>query len=159
MKDESKIEDKLLYLGIKLPEDIAPRGSYLPIVITGNLVFVSGQIPLEPGRVPLTPKFKGKVGRDLSIEEGQEAARLCVINALAQLKSSLHDLRKIKKFVKVSGFVNCDSSFVLHSKVINGASDLLVNLFGEKGKHTRIAIGTNSLPLDSAVEIDFIIEI
>ena len=86
MKDESKIEDKLLYLGIKLPEDIAPGGSYLPIVITGNIVYVSGQIPVEPGRAPLTPKFKGKVGRDLSIEEGQEAVRLCVINALSSIK-------------------------------------------------------------------------
>jgi enamine deaminase RidA (YjgF/YER057c/UK114 family) len=104
-------------------------------------------------------KFKGKVGKDISLEEGQEAARLCTINALAQLKSALGSLDKIRKFVKVSGFVNCDASFRNHPQVINGASDFIVQLFGEKGRHSRSAIGVNSLPLDSAVELEFIVEI
>ena len=104
-------------------------------------------------------KFKGKVGKDISLEEGQEAARLCTINALAQLKSTLGSLERIRKFVKVSGFVNCDASFSNHPQIINGASDFIVQLFGEKGRHSRSAIGASSLPLDSAVEIEFIVEI
>ena len=153
------IEEKILALGIELPN--APRsvGSYVQVAITGNLVFVSGQIPVEPGSIPMQVKFKGKVGKDISLEEGQEAARLCTINALAQLKSALGSLEKIRKFVKVSGFVNCDASFSNHPQIINGASDFIVQLFGEKGRHSRSAIGASSLPLDSAVEIEFIVEI
>ena len=126
------IEEKILALGIELPN--APRsvGSYVQVAITGNLVFVSGQIPVEPGSIPMQVKFKGKVGKDISLEEGQEAARLCTINALAQLKSTLGSLEKIRKFVKVSGFVNCDASFSNHPQIINGASDFIVQLFGEK---------------------------
>ncbi|HZC49092.1 MAG TPA: RidA family protein [Nitrososphaeraceae archaeon] len=153
------IEEKILALGIELPN--APRsvGSYVQVAITGNLVFVSGQIPVEPGSIPMQVKFKGKVGKDISLEEGQEAARLCTINALAQLKSTLGSLEKIRKFVKVSGFVNCDASFSNHPQIINGASDFIVQLFGEKGRHARSAIGASSLPFDSAVEIEFIVEI
>ena len=153
------IEEKILSLGIKLPDAPRPAGSYVQVVTTGNLVFVSGQIPVEPGSIPMQIKFKGKVGRDISVEEGQKAARLCTINALAQLKSTLGSLDKIRKFVKVSGFVNCDDSFRNHPQVINGASDFIVQLFGEKGRHSRSAIGASSLPLDSAVEIEFIVEI
>jgi enamine deaminase RidA (YjgF/YER057c/UK114 family) len=154
------IEEKIISLGIELP-DAPPRsaGSYVQVVITGNLVFVSGQLPVESGSIPMQIKFKGKVGKDISLEEGQEAARLCTINALAQLKSALGSLDKIRKFVKVSGFVNCDASFRNHPQVINGASDFIVQLFGEKGRHSRSAIGVNSLPLDSAVELEFIVEI
>jgi enamine deaminase RidA (YjgF/YER057c/UK114 family) len=153
------IEEKILALGIELPN--APRsvGSYVQVAITGNLVFVSGQIPVEPGSIPMQVKFKGKVGKDISLEEGQEAARLCTINALAQLKSTLGSLEKIRKFVKVSGFVNCDASFSNHPQIINGASDFIVQLFGEKGRHARSAIGASSLPLDSSVEIEFIVEV
>jgi len=153
------IEEKILALGIELPNAPRSAGSYVQVAITGNLVFVSGQLPAEPGSIPMLIKFKGKVGKDISLEEGQEAARLCTINALAQLKSALGSLDKIRKFVKVSGFVNCDASFRNHPQVINGASDFIVQLFGEKGRHSRSAIGVNSLPLDSAVELEFIVEI
>jgi enamine deaminase RidA (YjgF/YER057c/UK114 family) len=153
------IEEKILALGIELPNAPPSAGSYVQVTITGNLVFVSGQIPVEPGSIPMQVKYKGKVGKDISLEEGQEAARLCTINALAQLKSTLGSLEKIRKFVKVSGFVNSDASFSNHPQIINGASDFIVQLFGEKGRHSRSAIGASSLPLDSAVEIEFIVEI
>jgi enamine deaminase RidA (YjgF/YER057c/UK114 family) len=104
-------------------------------------------------------KFKGKVGRGVSLEEGQAAARLCLINGLSELKQIVGNLDNIKKIVKVSGYVNCDPSFAGHAKVINGASDLLVEVFGEKGKHTRVSVGVNSLAFDSSVELDLIAEI
>ena len=149
------IEDKLASIGIKLPSPPAPAGSYVPLVISHNLVFVAGQIPTEEGQV----KFKGKVGRDITIEVAQQAARLCAINALSHLKSALGSLDRIRRVVKVTGFVNCDPSFVEHAKVVNGASDLLVQVFGETGKHARAAVGVSSLPLDSAVEVEFIVEV
>jgi enamine deaminase RidA (YjgF/YER057c/UK114 family) len=146
------IEEKLSSLGISLPIPPEPAGSYLPVVLFGNLAFVAGQIPTEGKQV----KFRGKVE---SVARGQEAARLCTINALAQLKSSLGSLNGIKRVIKVTGFVNSDPSFTDHAKVLNGASDLLVAIFGEKGKHVRAAVGVTSLPLDSAVEIEFIVEV
>ena len=146
------IEEKLASLNISLPIPPRPEGSYLPVVVSGNLAFVAGQIPIEGNTV----KFKGKVE---SIVLGQEAARLCTLNALAQLKSSLGTLDRIKRVIKVTGFVNCDPSFTDHAKVINGASDLLVNTFDEKGKHVRSAVGVSSLPLDSSVELEIILEI
>jgi enamine deaminase RidA (YjgF/YER057c/UK114 family) len=146
------IEERLVSLGISLPIPPEPAGSYLPVVVSGNLAFIAGQIPIEGNDV----KFRGKVE---SIEMGQEAARLCAMNALAQLKSSLGNLDRIKRFIKITGFVNCDPSFADHAKVINGASDLLVNIFGEKGKHARAAVGVNSLPLNSTVELEFIAEV
>jgi enamine deaminase RidA (YjgF/YER057c/UK114 family) len=149
------IEDRLASLGIKLPSPQAPAGSYVPVVISHNLAFVAGQIPSEGGQV----KFRGKVGREVSIEAGQQAARLCTINGLAQLKSALGSLDRIKRVVKVTGFVNCDQSFVDHPKVVNGASDLFVQVFGENGRHARAAVGVSSLPLDSAVEVEFIVEV
>lgn len=149
------IEEKLKTFGIILPSPPKPAGSYIPVVRTGNLVFVSGQIPISDGKV----LYSGKVTKDLSIEDAQKAARLCVINALAQLKSELGNLDKISKIVRVSGFVNSPPEFTEHPKVINGASDLLFEIFENKGQHARIAIGVSSLPLNSAVEVDFIIEI
>ena len=146
------IEEKLSSLGISLPIPPEPAGSYLPVVLFSNLAFVAGQIPMEDKQV----KFRGKVE---SVAMGQEAARLCTINALAQLKSSLGSLNGIKRVIKVTGFVNSDPSFTDHAKVLNGASDLLVAIFGEKGKHVRAAVGVSSLPLDSAVEIEFIVEV
>ena len=146
------IEEKIASLGITLPIPPEPAGSYVPVVVSSNLVFVAGQIPMEGSQV----KFRGKVD---SIAIGQEAARLCTINALAQLKSYLGSLDKIKQVVKVTGFVNCDASFTDHPKVINAASDMLVEIFGEKGKHARSAIGISSLPFDSTVEIEFIVGI
>jgi enamine deaminase RidA (YjgF/YER057c/UK114 family) len=146
------IEEKLSSLGIILPLPPHGAGSYVPVVVSGNLAFVAGQIPVEGNHV----KFTGKV---VSIETGQQAARLCTINALAQLRSSLGSLDRIKRVIKLTGFVNCDPSFADHPKVMNGASDLLMQLFGEKGKHARIAVGVSSLPLNSAVEVDLIVEL
>jgi len=146
------IEEKLSALGISLPIPPNPAGSYVPVVVSGNLAFVAGQIPAQGNHI----KFRGKV---VSIETGQQAARLCTINALAQLRSSLGSLDRVKQVIKLTGFVNCDPSFTDHPKVINGASDLIVQLFGEKGKHARVAVGVSSLPFDSAVEIDLIIEL
>jgi enamine deaminase RidA (YjgF/YER057c/UK114 family) len=150
--DTAVIEERLNSLRITLPNPPQSAGSYIPAVIFDKLVFVSGQIPIEGSQI----KFKGKVGRDLSIDAGQQAARLCTINALAQLKKALGNLDRIDRILKVTGFVNCDFSFTDHPKVINGASDLLVEIFGEKGKHARSAVGVASLPLDSAVEIEYI---
>jgi enamine deaminase RidA (YjgF/YER057c/UK114 family) len=146
------IEEKLTSLGIELPIPPDPAGSYLPVIVSGKLVFVAGQIPMEGKHI----KFTGKIA---SVQIGREAARLCTINILAQLKSSLGTLDRVKRIVRVTGFVNCDSSFTDHAKVINGASDLLVDIFGEKGKHTRVAVGVVSLPLDSSVEVELIAEI
>jgi enamine deaminase RidA (YjgF/YER057c/UK114 family) len=149
------IEETLSSLGITLPSPPAPAGSYVPVVITGNLAFVAGQIPMEAGKV----QFVGKVGKDISIEAGQQAARLCTINALAQLKAALGSLDRVYRMAKVTGFVNCMPDFTEQPKVINGSSDLLVQVFGEKGKHARAAVGVGSLPLGSAVEVEFIVEI
>lgn len=149
------IEEKLDKLGITLPTPPKPVASYIPVVKTGNLVFVSGQIPIIDGKVA----YCGKVTKDLSIEDAQRAARLCVINALAQLKSELQNLDKISKIVRLSGFVNSPPDFIEQPKVINGASDLLYDIFEKKGQHTRIAVGVSSLPLNSAVEIDLIAEV
>jgi len=152
------IEEKLTQFGITLQRPSKAVGSYVPLVKIGNLVFVSGQLPIEQGSNPLKVMFKGKVGKDISISDGKKAAKLCTINALAHIKDANLNLDDIKRFIKLSGFVNCDASFGSHPEVINGASDFLVELFGEKGKHSRVAVGISSLPLDSAVEIDFIIE-
>jgi enamine deaminase RidA (YjgF/YER057c/UK114 family) len=154
------LEEKLNLLGIKLSDTkSSPVGSFTQVVISGNLAFVSGQIPIVSGSNPVQVKFKGKVGIDVSLEEGQAAARLCVVNGLSELKQVVGNLDNIKKIVKVSGYINCDPSFTDHAKVINGASDLLVEVFGEKGKHTRVSVGVNSLAFDSSVELDLIAEI
>lgn len=149
------IEERLKALNIILPSPPKPVGSYIPVVITGNLAFVSGQIPIKDGKVT----YAGKVSKDLSVEDAQDAARLCVINALAQLKTELGSLDRISKIVRVSGFVNSPPEFTDQPKVINGASDLLFEIFGQNGQHTRIAVGVSSLPLNSTVEIDLIAEI
>lgn len=148
------IEEKLDSLGIILPTPPKPAGSYIPVVRTGNLIFVSGQIPMKDGQV----QFKGQVPTIISVEDAQKAAKLCITNVLAQLKAELGSLDKISKIVRVSGFVNSSPEFYEHPKIINAASDLLFEIFGEKGKHTRIALGVSSLPLNSAVEIDLIAE-
>ena len=154
------IEEKLVSLGVKLSDQLPPPvGSYLPVIVTGNLAFVSGQIPVEAGSNPVQVKYKGKVGRDISLEDGQAAARLCAINALSQLKGALNSLDQIKKFVKVSGYVNSDPSFTDIAKVINGASDFLVEVFGEKGKHARSSVGMCSLPFNIAVEVEIVVEV
>jgi len=148
------IEDKIKEMGITLEAPPAPAGSYIPVVITGNLAYVSGQIPFLNGKV----EFTGKVTDD-TIETGQKSARLCVINILSQLKKELGDLDRIEKFVRLNGFVNAGPEFSMHPKVINGASDLLFEIFADKGKHTRIALGVSNLPLNSMTEIDAVVQI
>lgn len=148
------IEEKIKSIGINIPIPPTPAGSYIPVVKTGNLLYVSGQIPLEDGKIA----FTGKVS-DANIETAQKSARICAINILAQLKKELGDLGKISRFVRLSGFVNSVPEFTQHPKVINAASDLLYEIFGECGKHTRIAVGVSSLPLNAMTEIDAIVEI
>ncbi|MEC9073983.1 MAG: RidA family protein, partial [Thermoproteota archaeon] len=136
------IEDKLRELSIDLPTPPNPAGSYIPVVTTGNLAFVSGQIPMKEGKVV----FEGKVPNEQSLDAARDAAKICIINGLAQLKANLGSLDKITKFVRISGFVNSNPEFTEQPKVINAASDLLVEIFGDMAKHSRIAVGVASLP-------------
>jgi len=147
------INDKLKELNIILPDAPKPAGSYVPAVICGQMVFVSGQLPTINGEL----KYTGKVGQDLSIEDASEAAKLCAINALGVLKAYIGDLEKIEQVVRIGGFVNSADGFTMQPKVINGASDLLVEVFGEKGKHARAAVGVNELPLNAAVEVEMLV--
>ena len=147
------IEEKIKSLEITLPTPPTPAGSYIPAIKTGNLLFISGQIPMENGKV----LFTGKV-TDNNLETAQKAARMCAINLLAQMKRELGSLDKVKKIVRLSGFVNSDAEFYQHPKVINAASDLFFEIFGDKGKHSRIAVGVACLPLNSMTEIDAVIE-
>ena len=148
------IDEKLKSLGITLPTPPKPAGSYIPVVTSGNLVFVSGQIPMQDGKVSYT----GKVPTERTIEDAQNAAKICAVNILAQIKANLGSLDRISKIVRVSGFVNSTGDFAEHPKIINAASDLFFEIFGEKAKHSRIAVGVSSLPLNSTVEIDMIAE-
>ena len=147
------IEEKLTSLGIKLPTPPTPAGSYVPAIKTGNLLFISGQIPMEEGKVI----FTGKVTND-NLETAQKSAKMCAINLLAQIKRELGSLDKVTKVVRLSGFINSDAEFYQHPKVINAASDLFFEIFGDKGKHSRIAVGVACLPLNSMTEIDAIVE-
>lgn len=149
------IEEKLKKLNIKIPVAPKPLASYIPVTRVGNLVFTAGQIPLENG----TLKYKGKIGKEIDLETGKEAAKLCAINCLSVIKSEIDDLDKIKKIVKVTVFVNSVDGFTDQPKVANGASDLLVELFEEKGKHVRSAVGVSELPIDASVEVEMIAEI
>ena len=149
------IMDKLKENNIILPSPPSPAGSYIPVVLTGNLAFVSGQIPIKDGKVA----FSGKVPVEQSVENAQEAARLCIINGLAQLNTHFGTLENIKKIIRISGFVNSTSDFSEQPKIINHASDLLFEIFGDSGKHSRVAVGVSSLPLNSTVEIDMIVEV
>ena len=148
-------ETKLKTLNIKLPAINKPLANYVHVVRSGNLLFLAGKGPSNPDGIYIV----GKVGRDLTIEQGREAARLTAINQLAVLKAELGNLNKVKRIVKVLGMVNCEAEFKDHPKVINGFSDLLVEIFGEKGKHARSAVGMCSLPNNMAVEIELIVEI
>jgi enamine deaminase RidA (YjgF/YER057c/UK114 family) len=148
------IEERLKELAIEIATPPSPAGSYIPVVTTGNLAFVSGQIPMKDGKVV----FEGKVPNVQSLDSAREAAKICIINALAQLKANLGSLDKITKFVRISGFVNSAPDFVEQPKVINAASDLLIDIFGDMAKHSRIAVGVASLPLNSTVEIDMVVE-
>ncbi len=151
-----EVDARLADLGIEVPEAAAPVANYVGYVQSGNLVFVSGQVPLVDGAF----KFQGKVGAEFSVEEGQEAARICAINIIAQLKAACGgDLDRVRRIVKLGGFVNSTPEFADQPKVINGASDLMVAVFGDAGKHTRAAVSAGALPLGVAVEIDAIAEI
>ena len=150
------IEDNLKKLNITVPNAPDPVGAYVAFKKINNLLFISGQLPIDNNGNLL----KGKIGDNLSLEDGQKASKLCVINILAQVKKALNgDLSKVKNCVKITGFVNSTDDFKDQPKVINPASETLSTVFGEKGKHTRAAISANSLPLGAAVEIDAIFEI
>lgn len=148
-------EAKLEELGIVLSEPSAPVANYVNAVRTGNLIFLAGKGPKQANGEYIT----GKIGQDLTIEDGYKAARLTGINQLAVLKAELGDLSKVKRIVKVLGMVNADPEFTDHPKVVNGFSDLMVEVFGEKGKHARAAVGMGSLPTNIAVEIEMIVEV
>ncbi|MBD2869361.1 RidA family protein [Paenibacillus arenilitoris] len=151
----STIERRLLELGIELPPSPEPRFTYVPCRQTGNLIYLSGQDCRINGEL----MYEGKLGRELTIEQGQEAARQTIINCLAVMKGYLGDLDRVAKIVKLLAFVNSAPGFADQPYVINGASDLLVDVFGEDGKHARSAIGTSDLPFHTPVEIELIAEI
>lgn len=155
LSHEWNAETRITELGIQLPEASSPVANYVNAVRVGNLLFLAGKGPNLPNGNYIT----GKVGESLSIEEGREAARLVGIAQLAVLKAELGDLNRVKRIVKVLGMVNCGADFTQHPQVINGFSDLMVEVFGEKGKHARSAVGMNSLPMDIAVEVEMIVEI
>ncbi len=148
-------EEALKEMGLALPEMAKPLASYVPWVRTGNLVFVSGQVCLAGGEL----KFKGKIGRDLTPEEGYEAAKLCCLNCLAAVRAAVGTLDRVKRVVKVVGFVNSAPGFTDHPKVVNGASDLLAEVFGEAGRHARSAVGVFELPANAAVEVEMVVEV
>lgn len=148
-------EESLAKLGLALPAPVKPVAAYVPTVRVGNLVFVAGQIPMVDGKLPKT----GRLGENVSLEEGQELARRCVLNGLAALKAEIGDLRKVKRVVRVGAFVACTDTYADQPKVANGASELLQQVFGDKGKHARAAVGTNALPLGAPVEVEFLFEV
>ncbi|MEQ1930453.1 MAG: RidA family protein [Parvularculaceae bacterium] len=150
-----RIDKKLAELGIALPSPVAPVATYVPYAIAGNLVFISGQISFSGGVL-----IKGRLGADMDIEKGQEAARACGLNLLAHLKTACSgDLDRVRRVVKLGAFVCCTPDFVDQPKVANGCSDLMVAVFGETGRHARAAVGAPALPLGAAVEIDGVFEI
>ena len=149
-------EKNIKELDITLLEPPVALANYVPFKIIDKFLYISGQGPIKEGSI----KYKGKVGKDISIEDGIKAAELCCINIMSTLKKGIvGDWDRLDSFVKLGGFVNCASDFIDHPKIINGASDLLVQIFGDKGKHTRFAVGSNSLPLNISVEIDAIIKL
>jgi enamine deaminase RidA (YjgF/YER057c/UK114 family) len=149
------IENRLAELGVSLPAAAAPAANYVPFMRSGSLILTAGQLPLKDGKLAVS----GLLGRDVDVAAGKEAAKLCAINILAQAKAALGDLEKIERIVKITVFVASSPDFTEQHLVANGASDFLVAVLGERGKHARSAVGTASLPLNAAVEIEAIIEI
>ena len=146
-----QIDARLAELGIEIPEAVAPVANYVGHVVSGNLVFVSGQVPIAGGQA----QYVGKLGAEVSLEDGQAAARLCAVNIIAQLKAACGgDLDRVVRVVKLGGFVNSTPEFTDQPKVVNGASDLMVEVFGDKGRHSRAAVSAGSLPLGVAVEVE-----
>lgn len=148
-------ELKLKELGIELPQAPKPVAAYVPAVQAGGFVYTSGQITMVQGEL----KYKGKLGKDLAVEEGYRAARICALNALSAIRDVVGSLDNIEQIVKVVGFVNSAEGFTEQPKVINGASDLLKEIFGAAGQHARSAVGVNELPLDTAVEVEMIVKV
>ena len=149
------VESKLKELGITLHEPLKPLGVYVPAVKVGPWVYISGMVSMRDGKF----KYKGKVGKNLTLEQGYEAARISGINALAALKSAIGDLDKVERIVKVVGFVNSSEDFTKHPQVVNGASELFAKVFGDKGIAARSALGVSGLPEDSPVELEMIVKI
>ena len=150
------VEKKLAELGVTLHTPAPPVANYVGFVRTGNLLVVSGQVCFDPDGNLVA---KGKLGADVSVEDGQKAARACAINLLAQIKAALGDLDKVQRVVRLGGFVNAVPSFLDGPKVLNGASDLMVMAFGDKGRHARTTVGVSVLPMDAAVEVEGIFEV
>lgn len=151
-----KFEEALAKLGLSIPEPTIPVANYVPYVISGKLVYISGQIPLQSGQIT----FVGKLGRDFSIEKGAEAAQICGLNILGLIRHACEgNLERVVRCVRLGGFVNGTDDFTDQPQVVNGASDLMVAVFGERGRHARAAVGVNSLPRGVAVEVDAIFEI
>ena len=149
-------EENIKNLGLNIPELPKALANYVPYKIVGKMMYISGQAPVKNGELI----YKGKVGSDISVEDGIEAARLCVINIIAAIKTGLQDdWSKLDSFVKLTGYVNCQDTFTDQPKIINGASDMLVEIFGDQGRHSRVAVGSNALPLGIAVEIDAIVQL
>lgn len=149
------VTTRLTDLGIILPEPAAPVANYVPYVISGSLISISGQIPMNQSGLA----FQGQVGNGVTIEQAEEAAKLCGINIIAQINAALNgDLDRVSRIVKLGGFVNCVSEFADQPRIVNAASNLMVDVFGDKGRHSRSAVGTNALPLNVPVEIDALIE-
>jgi enamine deaminase RidA (YjgF/YER057c/UK114 family) len=150
-----KIEKRLSELGIVLPSPAAPVANYVPAVQVGNLLFCAGQVSAVPGGKTI----KGKLGAEVSFEQGQEAARICAINLLAQVKAALGDLDRVKRCVRLGGFINALPTYGQIPMVMNGASDLIVAVFGDAGKHARTTVGVAELPADAAVEVEGLFEV
>jgi enamine deaminase RidA (YjgF/YER057c/UK114 family) len=150
-----QIEARLADRKIELPKAAIPVANYVPVAVAGNLAFVSGQVTIWNGEF----RYKGKLGQEFKVEDGQAAARLCGLNVIAQLKTALGDLDRVKRCVKLTVFVNSTDDFTDQPKVANGASDLMVEVFGDAGKHARAAVGVNVLPLNVAVEVEGVFEI
>ena len=149
-------DENIKNLGLNIPDLPKALANYVPYKIIGKTIYISGQAPVQNGELI----YKGKVGSDISIEEGIEAAKLCVINIIAALKTGLEgDWDKLDSFIKLTGYVNCQDNFTEQPKIINGASDMLVEIFGNQGRHARVAVGSNALPLGIAVEIDAIVQL
>jgi len=149
-------EENIKNLGLNIPELPKALANYVPYKIVGKTMYISGQAPVQNGELI----YKGKVGSDITIEDGIEAARLCVTNIIAAVKIGLEgDWSQLDSFVKLTGFVNCQDDFTDQPKIINGASDMLVDIFGDQGRHARVAVGSNALPLGIAVEIDAIVQL
>jgi len=151
----TEIERRLAALNIVLPEATAPAANYVPYVASGNLLYLSGQLPMKDGKLACV----GKLGGELAIEDGYAGARLCAINLMVQIKAAVGDLARVRRIVRLGGFVNSTPSFVDQPKVINGASDLFVEVFGDAGRHARSAVACPSLPFGAGVEVDAVVEV